>query len=573
MNRTSLTGTRVVLALLALPLSLLWGPAAWTAARQANADAAIIAAEMALQRGECASASRDYVAAAAGRSDARLAARATEITLDCGQFALGAEAAARWHALEPQEGAPLLNAARAEIGRAQPAQARRPLLEWLNSKPAPDEATVAKGIQALAGTAGNELTFATLRELQHPRMNGALPLLAMADLAADAFDYAQCLKYALAAAKAGADPNVVRALRVRAYSGLGNATQALDEARALARDVPEQGMAEIEALLWLGRDDEARDLLQQKREEPRYNLLATRRLALLSFSRAEYADAEKYFSALLRDQTTVGLGVYYLALIAERRGDVDDAMKGYELLARSGLDEGARRRVAGLYLRDGERAQAVRLLSASDDAGPRERIAAELSIAELLASGVSAKDAVTRLDAALLGAPDHPELMYQRAVYLERVDPAAAIQSLESMHKLRAADNAITNALGFTLADHGRELPRAEQLIRSALRASPDSPAVLDSLGWVLHKRGKDSEALPHLQRAWRAFHDGDIGAHCGEVLWVLGRKDEARAQWKAALAADPDSEVLKATARRYAPELSVPVPPRASAAGGGTAT
>ena len=568
MFRTPSTGIPTVLALLAL----FWGPAAWTAARQTDADAAIIAAEMALQRGDCAGASRDYVAAANAATDAKLAARATDVAFDCGQFALAADAAAHWRKLAPQSAVPILNTARAAIGRAQPLEARAPLLEWLNAKPAPDDTSVAKGIQALALAAGNDLTFATFRDLQHPRLNGATAQLELAELAADAYDFTQSLKYAQGAAKAGADASEVRELRVRAYAGLGNATQALAEARALAKDDPEQALAEAEALLSMGRDAEAEEFLQQKREDARYNLLATRRLALLAFSRAEYAAAEKYFTELLRDQNTVAVGVYYLAVMAERRGDVDEAMKGYELLARSGLDDGARRRVAGLYLHDGERAQAVRLLAAADDAGPRDRIAAELSIAELLAKGASPADAVARLDALLQLTPGHPEISYQRAVYLERVDAGAAIAALETMHRQRPLDGSVTNALGFTLADHDRDLPRAEQLIRSALRVSPDNPAVLDSLGWVLHKRGKDAQALPSLQRAWRMFHDGDIGAHCGEVLWSLGRKDEARAQWRAALAADPDSETLKATARRHAPELSVPVPPPHTAAGSGTA-
>jgi hypothetical protein len=67
-------------------------------------------------------------------------------------------------------------------------------------------------------------------------------------------------------------------------------------------------------------------------------------------------------------------------------------------------------------------------------------------------------------------------------------------------------------------------------------------------------------------------FHDGDIGAHAGEVLWSLGRKDEARSQWKLALAADPDNKTLLAVTRRYASDLSAPVPPaRGSASGNGT--
>jgi tetratricopeptide (TPR) repeat protein len=301
---------------------------------------------------------------------------------------------------------------------------------------------------------------------------------------------------------------------------------------------------------------------------------ATRRLALLAYARADYELAERLFAELLNDRNTVGLAVYYLSVISERRGDVDSAMKGYQLLAQSGFDDGARRRVASLFLRDGERTQAIRLLSAEDGAEVRDRISAELAIASLLAEGGAPQDAISRLDTALLGAPGHPDLAYQRAVYQERVDPAAAIETLEALHKLRPQDMTITNALGFTLADHGRDLSRAESLIRTALRATPDNPAVLDSVGWVLHKRGKSAEALPYLQRAWRMYHDGDIGSHYGEVLWALGRKDEARAQWRAALAVDPDNQLLLSTARQYAPELSAPVPqPRTTNVFGGTAT
>ena len=573
MRSTLPTGIRVARTLPGALLALLWGPAAWTAAPQANADAAIIAAELSLQRGECASGTQAYVSAAAARADVKLAERAVSVALDCGQFALAADAAARWHVLQPASAAPLLVAARAELGRARVTEARRPLLEWLNSRPAPDDETVAKGIAEVGGTAGVEITFAAFRELQHARLAGPEAQMALAELAADAFDYAQALKYAQSAVKAGADANALRTVRLRALAGLGNATQALAEAKTVARGGDaDSGLAESETLLAMGRDDEAEKLLQEQREDPRLSLLATRRLALLAFTRADYPTAEKLFSELLRDKNTVALAVYYLAVIAERRGDVDAAMKGYELLAQSGLDDGARRRVAALYLKDGERTQALRLLAADDDATPRQRIAAELSIAELLANGGSPRDAVARLDGALQGAPGHPDLSYQRSVYLERVDAAAAIDSLEALHKLRPQDMAVSNALGFTLADHDRDLPRAEQLIRAALRATPDNPAVLDSVGWVLHKRGKAAEALPYLQRAWRMYHEGDIGAHCGEVLWKLGRKEEARTQWRAAMAADPDNKSLQDVAHRYAPELSVPVPQPRSTNGSGTA-
>jgi tetratricopeptide (TPR) repeat protein len=241
-------------------------------------------------------------------------------------------------------------------------------------------------------------------------------------------------------------------------------------------------------------------------------------------------------------------------------------------LANSPFDTPARRRIAGVYLRDGEKAQALRLLAAADNADISARLGAELLQAELLGANNAARDGVTRLEAALQNFPAHPEIDYQRAVLLERYDSNAAIAALEAQSKARPADQNIANALGYTLADHNRELPRAERLVRGALAAQPDNPAILDSLGWVLHRRGQSAAAVPYLQRAFRLYRDGDIGAHLGEVLWKLNRQTEARAVWQQALAADPENTALTATAKRYAPELAAPKPPPSLGNGPGTA-
>ncbi len=112
----------------------------------------------------------------------------------------------------------------------------------------------------------------------------------------------------------------------------------------------------------------------------------------------------------------------------------------------------------------------------------------------------------------------------------------------------------LTNALGYTLADHSLELSRAETLIRRALSVSPDSPAVLDSLGWVRYRQGDAKGAVPMLERAYSIDHDSEIAAHWGEVLWASGAHQDARRVWAAALARDPSSEPLKATLNKFIP-------------------
>jgi tetratricopeptide (TPR) repeat protein len=107
------------------------------------------------------------------------------------------------------------------------------------------------------------------------------------------------------------------------------------------------------------------------------------------------------------------------------------------------------------------------------------------------------------------------------------------------------------NALGYTLADRGMRLDEAQELIEKALELAPDDGQILDSMGWVLFRRGQTDEAITYLQKAWRLLPEAEIGAHLGEALWRAGRVEEARSIWNQAAANDPDNRVLKETVAR----------------------
>ncbi len=110
------------------------------------------------------------------------------------------------------------------------------------------------------------------------------------------------------------------------------------------------------------------------------------------------------------------------------------------------------------------------------------------------------------------------------------------------------------NALGYTLADRTDEYREAEKLIRKALKYDPESPAIIDSLGWVLHKRDKNEEALLHLEVAYAGFPDHEVAAHLVEVLVALERNEEASQLLSDAMIRDPDSELLKDVRERLFP-------------------
>jgi tetratricopeptide (TPR) repeat protein len=529
-----------------------------------DADAAVASAEQALQRGDCGAASRLYRQASQALEQPELAAHASAVALGCGQYATAHAIAEAWLKYSPGDTSAMLALTQAELGNYQVVEARKHFRDLLGSVGQGAGKKVSESIDAVAQRSGSEPTLAMVRDLDAPPLHGADAQLELAGLALDAWDATLAIHYAQGAKAAGAGAPATAAMIARAEAILGNAAGAEAAARQAAA-TPNGKLTLAEAFLVLGDDAGALRELERLRTDADVGGGASRLLAQFAMERGDYAVAEQRCQALISDPNSAPLAVYYLGLIAERRGDDPAARRDYSLLAGTSFEPQGRRRVALMLYRAGERDTAVRVLNAARDADPEERIRSELAAADLLSTSGAAEEAISRIDSAAKRSPGNPEISYQRAVLLERAGRVdAAIAELESLHKARPLDAGATNALGYTLADHKRDLPRAEQLIRAALATQPDNPALLDSLGWVLYRRGQSGAAVAPLARAYRLLHDGDVGAHWGEVLWAAGKKEEARAAWQRALAADPDNVLLGKTVRKFAPTMKAPKPPPA---------
>lgn len=547
--------------------ALLWVPVAANAARGTHetedSNALIMTAEIALQRDDCGRAAANYTIAAQRLSDAKLAARAADVALDCGQYQAAERAAARWRSLVPNEPAAVHAVMRAELGLYKIDDARGAFEDWIKSgglanarnadKDETGAAGVAEAVRLVAQESGVPATLAMLRGVQARQLQTGSSQLALADLALDAWSYREALQYGQRALSAGAAAAPTQLILARAHAGLGEAEEAVAAANAAKSAAPkEQTFATADVLMLLGRDRDARTALESLRDTPGLHTQAQRRLGLLAFNRGDYDEAQRDFSELLKDHDSSAIAVYYLAAIADRRNDVATALRGYQMLSGTALDAAARDRAATLLYKQGQRKQALQLLKPTDESSPQSRLNAEIQRAQLLSNNGEADQSLARIDDALARFPAHPDLLYQKAILLEKAGRTdAAVSQLESLYRDRPQDGAIANALGFLLADHNRELGRAERLIGAALKTEPDNPAILDSMGWLEFRRGMARDALPLLERAFRLAQDGDIGAHWGEVLWSLGEKSKAREAWSRALIADPDNALVRAAQQR----------------------
>lgn len=528
------------------------------AATMTDGNAATVSAESALQRGDCGNAAALYVKAAELLPTPELAQRATAVALDCGQAASAMTAAERWVRLAPDNPAAALARIQAALVNFRIPEAREFFGAWLNGA----DRKIPEALDELQQNAGNEALLLMLRGFDHPALHSAVAQRALAELALEAWDAHAALGYAQAARVAGDKAAENAGLVARAQAVLGDEPAALSAAREAA--AAESGrLAVAQVLLLLGNEEAAEGELQRLRTDGKVGAAASRQLAQLAFEKGDYAIAEQRCTSLLQEPNSSALAVYLLGVIAERRSDDAAALRNYSALLGTGLDAQGRRRAAGILYRQGEHESALRVFAPARDAQPSDRIRADIAAADLLSVVDAPEESLGRIDGALRRSPGNAELDYQRAVLLERAGKIdAAVSLLESLHRARPLDAAVTNALGFTLADHKRALPRAEQLVREALVAHPDDPAMQDSLGWVMFRRGQAAAAVPVLARAYRLLHDGDIGAHWGEALWAAGQRGAARAAWQRALAADPENPRLVATIAHFAPEIRAPKPP-----------
>jgi tetratricopeptide (TPR) repeat protein len=136
-------------------------------------------------------------------------------------------------------------------------------------------------------------------------------------------------------------------------------------------------------------------------------------------------------------------------------------------------------------------------------------------------------------------------IYYSRGISYERTGQwARAEADFNRALELSPEQPSVLNYLGYALADMGRNLDQARDMIQRAAARRPNDGAITDSLGWVLFRQGKTAEATPLLERAVGLEpEDPTITAHLGDVYWASGRKIEAQYQWRRALTLNPSAE------------------------------
>ena len=521
-----------------------------------------VTAEIALARHQPRVAALQYAAAAANDGDVTLIERATQVTAETLQPTLSEKVAARWSQVDPKSVEAQRAAARAALALQKIDQAANHYRLVLVNSPMGTEAEFT-ALEAELGSNDNIFGSRQLADrlaASFPGSAAALQLQGFTALRAD--DPAAAVRsftaaLGLADAHAG-DPGARRELLqtlARAQIMAGDVDGPLAQAqKTLEReDTPVNRLDYALLLMTAQHDSAATQQLELLTKNPEYAPVALRLLGLVEFQQGHFDAASTRFAQLLRADKFLDDAFYYLGVIADRHDDPEQALRLYAQVQSGENAVPALLRASALLEKHGAPAAADELLDRLVEDEPLRAPEILASRARIYADLGDSPRAVAVLTAAIADYPDSVDLRYAMAsTYEDMGRVPAALHELTYLVNLRPDDPAALNALGYTLADHSKDLNRARKLIERAYAAAPKNSAILDSFGWVLFRQGHVAEAEPYLRAAYQDDRGGDIAAHLGEVLWQLGRPADAEQIWSEAAAVDRDNRLLKSTRQRF---------------------
>ena len=522
---------------------------------QAAAQYHVMVGELAALRQQPELAAAEFLKALDVLPDAELAMRAASLALVARNEPLALKAARRWQALAPDEMDPREAVARLALRAGDRAETQAQCEAIIKGHAGgPDEGfrQVAQVLAQEGSKQDDALSIMERLRAQWPDRAGAFYAQALLALRFNQLELAEKSARDSLRLKPGTRDSLLLLTGVLVKKGdIAGADRTMDEVLK-GDDGPELRMGYARLLLEAERQGEARKQFELVLAQKPDNAEARYAMGLLALEQQQLDAAEPHFRALLRSDELRQRATYYLGRIEEVRNRPAEALKWYEQVSEGEQALDALTRRAVVLGKLGKLDEGRRLMAQMRREMPMFGARFFLAEGEMLLEANAGDEALALYQQALKEIPDDPDLLYGRSLVHERLRNVAEAEADLRRILVRDKDDArAMNALGYMLVVHTTRLDEARTLITRALELTPDDAAVMDSLGWVEYRQGKVHEARTLLEKAFDKVPDPEIAAHLGEVLWVLGEKDRARAIWQAALTRDPDHRVLKETMER----------------------
>lgn len=227
-----------------------------------------------------------------------------------------------------------------------------------------------------------------------------------------------------------------------------------------------------------------------------------------------FRESENYYQELIQKDDSIRGGFYGLALSLRRQQEYDKAIR----LLRRGLE------------------------NFPDASGLHEQLGITYYMNEAYDSARAELKKALAIDSTLmrlrhflafvydqLGMQDSAEVMYQRLLEEAPDEPL------------------YLNNLAYLYAQQGKNLQRALNMVKTALKLEPENPSYLDTKGWIHYQLGEYQQAKQYIENALDLDTDNaEVLEHLGDVHMKLGNKEKARELYNRALQSDPGNQALQ---------------------------
>lgn len=274
---------------------------------------------------------------------------------------------------------------------------------------------------------------------------------------------------------------------------------------------------------------------------------ATYAKALVHLELGDYAQTEALLQKLINASQKTDESRYYLGVAFERQEQFERAIDNYRLVS-IGTNNflGAQQQATRLAIQLEDYEEAHDWLQRLSRGQPRLEVLFVTMEAQLLQQAGQGERAKALLDTSINRFPGEVDLLFARVLYFDSLKNLAASEAdLRTIIAVKPDDARALNHLGYMLADQTTRYEEALQLLERAIELNPGDPATTDSLAWAQYKLGRYDEALLNIRRAFATFPDPEVASHMGEILWMMGRRDEAMEVWQTALEGAPGDPLV----------------------------
>ena len=373
---------------------------------------------------------------------------------------------------------------------------------------------------------------------------------------------------------------------------LAQAEKQLLRAHELSRGNHDLTLDLVRVYLKERKVDEAKNALSEVLEADPKHVLARRVMGQIMLGENKLEDALEHLTVLETLEKDSAETRFKVALIQMQRQNYKEAVNELNLvLAQNPKHEHARYYLGSVYAASGKRKEALkelakikqdqelfvkgRLFSAFIQREDGDLDGSERSIREayqrepdnkrtfsylilLLRERHKFDEAEKLLRGALAVEPRNDKLLFQHAVVLHDLGrDAESMAGMEQVIKLNPRHSDALNYVAYGLAESGKDMARAEELVKAALEVKPNDGYYLDTLGWIYFKQGRLADAEEILaQAANGSEEDIVVVEHYGDCLIALQKFEKAAEVLQAAI--DRSSASTSAEQRRVVERIKV---------------